>query len=103
ELRRPGEVEQVVVEVLCGRGLGGKRRGVGTRDRFGYGFGPWITRLEGKKKVEENGDESLLHSASSLSGSDRISHITGFLRKQGYNSFCCKWLSGLERLARDCD
>ena len=65
ELRRPGEVEQVVVEVLCGRGLDGKRCRMRTRDRFGYGLGLWVTRRQGEK-VEEEDDESLLHGEEQL-------------------------------------
>src|ERR1700742_2983129 len=79
ELRRPGEVEQVVVEVPCGRGLGsgrlgGKRRGAGTRDRFGYGLGLWITSRQGKKKAEEDDNGSLLHGGS-ISGKVENSRI----------------------------
>jgi hypothetical protein len=63
-----------------------------------------ITTGEREKK-EKGEDGFLLHGGSSISGRwvDRISHITGFLRKQGYNSFCCKWLLGLASIGQDCD
>ena len=109
ELGRPGEVEEVVVEVLRGSGLrvsGLERRrsNARARSRFRRGTGMRITAGEREKK-EDGKDGFLLHGGSSISGRwvDRISHTTGFLRKPGYNSCCCKWLLGLASIGQDCD
>jgi hypothetical protein len=68
ELRRPGEVEEVVIERLGGGWLEGKCCSTGTRDGLGCGLGVRVTGRKREKKAEEDDNGSLLHGGSSISG-----------------------------------
>jgi hypothetical protein len=66
ELRRPREVEKVVVEVLCNRRVFGERCGAGTRSGLRRGLRMRIARGEQKKKRQKRGDGFLLHGGSRI-------------------------------------
>jgi hypothetical protein len=68
ELGRPGEVEEVVVEVLSRGGLERKRRGAWMRGRFGCWLGRGLAGGEEEKKDEEGWCGFLLHSGRRIAG-----------------------------------
>lgn len=73
ELRRPGEVEEIVVERLGGFWSGNECCGARTWDRLGRRLGVRVTGRQREKKVEEDDNGSLLHDGSSISGRIRSS------------------------------
>ena len=66
ELGGPGEVEEIVVEVLCNTRLFGERCGAWTGRGLRCGLRMRIARGEEKKKRQKRGEGFLLHSGSRI-------------------------------------